>query len=155
LDTSFQEHYASISDDELLNIAGDRRDLREEAVLALVGGVLIVLGGELVLMLLITPHEPLYVWLGPILVVYFGTSLACLAVQTWVRRTVSFWISLAIACLPQFEVNHWLTVYHPAHLKGDTKGAWFLSILSGYVVGCAVFLLLQKLKPAQGSKAAD
>ncbi len=32
---SFQERYASLSDDELLHIAGDRRDLGEEAALAL------------------------------------------------------------------------------------------------------------------------
>jgi hypothetical protein len=200
LDTNFQEHYASVSDDELLHIAGARRDLRKEAVLALdgemarrgltheqarakkrdefrldvqearahqrkksryfvnrisLGALLIVFGGELVLMLLITPREPLYAWLGPVLVVYFGTSIACLAVQPWVRRTVSFWASLVISCLPQVVVSHWLTVHHPAHSRGDSKGSWFLSILSGYVVGGAVFLLLQKLRPAQGRKATD
>jgi hypothetical protein len=35
LDTDFQEHYASLSDEELLRIADDRRDLREEAAFAL------------------------------------------------------------------------------------------------------------------------
>ncbi len=200
MDVSFQEHYANISDDELLHVAGARKDLREEAVLALdaemarrgltheqarakkrdefrldvqevrahrrkksryfanrmnLGGVLIVLGGELVLLLVITPHEPLYVWLETILVVYFGTFLMCLAVQPWVRRTVSFWASLVISCLVQFMVNHWLTVHHLAGFTEHGNGLWFLSILSGYVVGGAVFLLLQKLRPAQGSKAAD
>jgi hypothetical protein len=35
LDTNFQERYASLSDEELLHIAGDRRDLLEEAAIAL------------------------------------------------------------------------------------------------------------------------
>lgn len=35
LDTTFRERYASLSDEELLHIAGDRRDLLEEAALAL------------------------------------------------------------------------------------------------------------------------
>jgi hypothetical protein len=35
LDLSFQEQYANLSDEELLHIAGDRRDLREEAVFVL------------------------------------------------------------------------------------------------------------------------
>jgi hypothetical protein len=35
LDTSFQEYFASLGDDELLHIAGDRKHMREEAVLAL------------------------------------------------------------------------------------------------------------------------
>jgi hypothetical protein len=35
LNTSFQERYATLSDEELLHIAGDRRDLLEEAAFAL------------------------------------------------------------------------------------------------------------------------
>ena len=196
MDTSFQEHYAGISDDELLHIAGDRSDLREEAILALdaemarrgltyeqarakkieetredieeardykqrrksskyfVAQISLrwffvgLLGALLLMFLTIRPHHRVYAWSEPILVVYTGSLLACLAVQPWVRRTASFWFSLAIACIPQFMVTHWLTVYHPAQSRGEGKGEWFLSILSGYVVGGTVFLLLQKLKPA-------
>ena len=35
MDTNFYERYAALSDDELLHIAGDRKDLIEEAALAL------------------------------------------------------------------------------------------------------------------------
>jgi hypothetical protein len=35
--TSYQERYESLSDDELLHIAGDRRDLLREATVALDG----------------------------------------------------------------------------------------------------------------------
>lgn len=201
MDTNFQEHYANISDDELLHIAGDRRDLREEAVLALDGEmarrgftheqaharkrgelrleiqearayqqkrskskyfmtqmslrwIFIGLAGAVLLMwLTMRPHRPVYEWSEPILVVYMGCLLACLAVQPWVRRTLSFWLSLTMACVPQFVVSHWLTVNYPAHTRSEEKGIWFLSILSGYVVGGAVFLLLQKLKPTQGTQA--
>jgi hypothetical protein len=31
LDTDFREHNSALADDELLHIAGDRRDLRPEA----------------------------------------------------------------------------------------------------------------------------
>jgi hypothetical protein len=203
LDTGFQEYYATISDDELLHIAGDRRDLREEAVLALDGEMarrgltheqarakkrdelrleiqearadqrkrkkskyfvtqislrwffIGIVGAGLLMFLTIRPHRPAYEWSEPILVVYTGFLLACLAVQPWVRRTLSFWLSLTIACVPQFIVSHWLTVYHPAQSRSGGKGTWFLSILSGYVVGGAVFLLLQKLKPSQSTQATN
>jgi hypothetical protein len=203
LETTFQEYYASVSDEELLHIAGARGDLREVAAFALdaelarrgltqrqvrakkrdelrleilearahqpkrkkskyfVAQISLrwffigLVGAVLLMFLTVRPHRPIYEWSEPILAVYTGVLLACLAVQPWVRRTLSFWLSLTIACVPQFLVSHWLTVYHPAHSRSAGKGAWFLSILSGYVVGGAVFLLLQKLKPGQRAKAAQ
>lgn len=202
METSFREQYASLSDHELLHIAGDRRDLLVEAALALdnelarrgltqeqvrakkrdesrleiqelrahqpkrkeskyfVAQIRLrwffigLVGAVLLMFLTIRPHRPAYEWSEPIIVVYTGCLLACLVVQPWVRRTLSFWLSLTIACVPQFIVSHWLTVYHPAQSRGASKGTWFLSIFSGYVVGGAVFLLLQKLKPEQGAEAA-
>jgi hypothetical protein len=203
LETTFQEHYVRLGDEELLHIAGDRGDLRDEAAFALDNELarrgltqkqvrakkrdelrleiqearahqpkrkkskyfvtqislrwffIGLVGAVLLMFLTIRPHRPVYEWSEPILVVYWGCLMACLAVQPWVRRTLSFWLSLTITCVPQFVVSHWLTVYHPAHSRGEGKGTWFLSILSGYVVGGAVFLLLQKLKPGQGAKAAQ
>jgi hypothetical protein len=82
-------------------------------------------------------------------------SLHAITLAPWVRRTLSFWLSLTIASVPQLVVSRWLTVYHPAHSRGEGKGTWFLSILSGYAIGGAVFVLLQKFKPEQGAKAAQ
>jgi hypothetical protein len=203
LDTNFQEQYASLSDEELLHIAGDRRDLREEAAFALdaemarrgltleqarakrrddlrleikearahhpklkkskyfvaqisLGWFFIGLVGAVLLMvLMLRTHRLLDEWSEPVLVVYTGALMGCLAVQPWVRRTLSFWLSLAISCVPQFVVSHWLTVYHPAYSRAEEKGSWFLSILAGYAVGGAVFLLLQKLKPGQETKTTQ
>ena len=203
METGFREHYADLSDEELLHIAGDRRDLREEAAFALdaelarrgltqkqvraqkrdelrleiqearahqpkrrksryfVSQISLrwffigLIGAGILMFLTIRPHRPVYEWSEPILVVYTGCLLACLAVQPWVRRTLSFWLSLTIACVPQFVVSHWLTVYHPAGSRGESRGTWLLSILSGYMVGGAVFLLLQKLKTGQTAHAGQ
>jgi hypothetical protein len=197
LDNSYQEHYAGLNDGELLHIAADRKNLREEAVLALDAEMarrnltdqharahkrselrqeiketrahqpkrkkskyfvaqinlrwfFVGFAGALFLMFLtVRPHRPIDEWSEPILVVYMGALLAFLSVQPWVRRTLNFWISLTITCVPQLVVSHWLTVYHPAHSRGGGKGIWFLSILSGYVVGGPLFLLLRKLNPYQ------
>jgi hypothetical protein len=199
---SFQEQYASLSDDELLHIAGDRRDLSEEAALALDAEVarrgltqeqvrakkrdelrldieearahhpkrkkskyfvarlnlrwlfLGLLGSVLLSFLTLRPHRPVYYWSEPILVVYTGALIACLAVQPWVRRTLSFWLGLAISSVPQLVISRWLTVYHPAHSRAEGKGSWFISILAGYAVGGAVFLLLQKFNPVQQARTA-
>jgi len=83
-------------------------------------------------------------WSEPLFFVYMEVLIACLAVQPWVRRTPSFWFSLAISCVYQFVIGHWLSVYHPAFVP--------LSLLAGYAFCAAVFVLLQKLKPeADGS----
>ena len=203
MDSSYQKHYASISDDELLHIAGDRRDLREDAVFALdaemtmrglthedarakkrdqlrleikdvrahspkrkkskyfvaqinLGAFILSLIGPVLLVFLFQGHHLVpEEWSFSIFVIYMGAILACLAVQPWVRRTLSFWLSLAISCVPQFMVSHWLSVYHLAHSRGDVKGSAFLSILAGYILGGALFVLLQKLKLGQGTKDAQ
>ena len=203
METSFHEQYASLSDEELLHIAGDRRDLLPDAAVALDGEMarrgltleharakkrdelrfdikearahspkrkkskyfvaninlrayFIGLAGAVVLMVVtLGYHRVPEEWFWPLLVVYTSALIACLAVQPWVRRTVDFWLSLAISFVPQFAVAHWLAVYHPARSNGGAKGSAFLSMLAGYVLGGALFLLLQKVKPGQETKAID
>jgi hypothetical protein len=202
LNESFQEHYASITDGELLHIAGDRRDLREEARLALdaemarrrlthkeahaqkrqylredieearahqgkrkkskyfvtqisLPPILVVIALEVAFFLIFRPEDKAHRWLEPSLVTYLGSCMAFLAVQPWVRRTVRFWISLAISCVPEFFVSRWVTTYYPAHTNSSGKGTAFLSILCGYAVGGSFFLLLQKLKPAQVPESTE
>lgn len=199
MDSGFREHYVSISDDELLHIAGDRRDLREGAVLALdaemarrglthqhararkrdelrmeiqearahhpkrnkskyfvaqmnLRAYFIGLVGLVLLMVLTHHYRIRDEWEWPLVVLYLGALIACLAVQPWVIRTLSFWFSLAISFVPQFVVAHWLAVYHPARSGSGLKGSGFLSMLAGYALGGSVFVLLQKLKPGQGTR---
>lgn len=195
MDANFEAHYASLNNEELLHISGDRRDLRTEAALALdaelarrsltlkqahakkrdelrqdihevrahhpkrnkskyfvaqlnLRAYFVGLVG-LVLLMFVTlrSHRLRKEWTLPILSVYLGILMACLAVQSWVRKTLSFWLSLAIACIPQFVVAHWLAVYHPANSLAEVKGSGFLSMIAGWIVGSIVFLLLQKLQP--------
>jgi hypothetical protein len=203
VDTSFQERYAGLSDEELLHIAGDRRDLLEQAAVALdsemarrgltfeqaraqkrehrrhefeemsahiakrnkskyfvaqinLPASLAGLAGEVLLMVLLPGgHRVHEEWMWPLIVVYLGALLAILSVQSWVRRTLSFWFSLVISSAPQFFVAHWLAVYHPDHSRGGEKGSAILSLLAGYAVGVPLFLLLQKLKPSQGARAME
>jgi hypothetical protein len=197
LDTRFEAEYASLNDEELLHIAGDRRDLLAEAVRALdiemarrgltqdqarakkrealrlemnearahrpkrnksryfiahlnlreyfIGLIVLVL----LMVLTLGSHRLQEEWKEPILFVYIGTLIAFVVVQPWVRRTFNFWVSLAVASIPQFVVGHWLTAHHSAHTGADFKGSGLLSMLAGWVVGVPVFLLLQKLKPEQ------
>lgn len=112
--------------------------------------------GLVVLMFLTLRHHGLRgEWAEPILFAYLGVLIACLAVQSWVRRTLSFWLSLAIASVPQFVVSHRLTVDHPAHSRGELKGSGFISMLAGWIVASAAFLLFQKLKPERDIRTAE
>ncbi len=114
------------------------------------------LAGLVLLMVLTLRHDRVPdEWSFPLLVVYMSALIACLAVQEWVRRTVSFWICLAISFVPQFFVARWLAVYHPSRSGSGLKGSGFLSMLAGYLVGGALFLLLQKLKPRQGTNVTN
>jgi hypothetical protein len=196
LNESFRERYASLSDGELLHIAGDRRDLLEEAAVALdaemarrgltyhharakkrdelrleideagahhpkrnkskyfvahmnLRAYFIGLVGLVLLMILAFHYRVPDEWFWPLFTVCLGALIACLAVQPWLRRTLSFWLSLVVSFVPQFFVAHWLAVYHPAHSRAEVRGSGFLSLLSGYLLGGALFLLLQKLKPGQ------
>jgi hypothetical protein len=203
VNTSFQERYAVLSDEELLHIAGDRRDLLEQAAVALnaemarrgltdaqarakkrehrrrefeemsthiakrnkskyfvaqinLPPLFAGLAGEVLLLVLLPGgHRVRDEWMWPLIVVYLGALLTILSVQSWVRRSLSFWISLVVSFAPQFFVAHWLAVYHPANSRGGEKGSAIISQLAGYTVGVPLFLLLQKLKPSQGAQATD
>jgi hypothetical protein len=203
VDTGFQERYAGLSDDELLHVAGDRRDLLEQAAVALDAemarrGLTIErarakkrehrrrefeemsahiakrnkskyfvahinlpvffasLAGEVLLMVLLPGGHRMHdEWMWPLIVMYLGALLAILSVQSWVRRTLGFWISLVVSFVPQFVVARWLSTYYPDHSRGGEKGSAFLSLFAGYAVGVPLFLLLQKLKPSQGAEAAE
>jgi hypothetical protein len=196
LNASFRERYASLSDEELLHIAGDRRDLVEEAAVALdaemarrglthqqarakkrdefrleinearahhpkrnkskyfvahmnLRAYFIGLAGLVILMTFALHYGVAGEWFWPLFTVYLGALIACLAVQPWVRRTISYWLSLVVSFVPQFFTAHWLAVHYPAQSRGAVRGSGFLSLLAGYLLGGAVFLLLQRLKPGQ------
>ena len=203
MDTGFEERYAGLTDDELLHIAGDRRNLLEQAAVALKAEMarrgltfehararnrehrrrefeeinahiakrskskyfvaninlrvwFAGLAGEVLLMVLLPGgHRMQEEWVYPLIVVYLGALLATLSVQTWVRRTLGFWISLVVSFVPQFFVARWLAIYHPAHSGGGEKGSAILSLLAGYAVGVPLFLLLQMLKPSHGDQAME
>ena len=86
-------------------------------------------------------------WFFSVWIVYLGILIMCAAVRPWVRQTVSFWVCLAISCVPQFWVSHWLTVHHPSDSRSGLKGAAFASLLAGWALGGALFLLAQKVWP--------
>lgn len=114
------------------------------------------LGGALLLMVVtLGNHRVPEEWSWPLFVVYISALIACLAVQPCVRRTLDFWLCLAISFVPQFAVAHWLAVYHPARSNSGAKGSAFLSMLAGYVLGGGLFLLLQKLKPEPEKNTVD
>ena len=192
-----------MSNEELLHIAGDRRDLLAQAAVALdaemarrgltreqarakkrehrrreseemsaqiakrnkskyfvaqinLPFLFAGLAGEVLLLVLLpSGHRVHEEWMWPLIVVYLGALLAVLSVQSWVRRTLSFWISLVVSFAPQFFVAHWLAVYHPDHSRSGEKGSAIFSLLAGYAVGVPLFLLLQKLKPSQVAQAAE
>jgi hypothetical protein len=88
-------------------------------------------------------------WVIPVLTACIGLTIGISIVQPWLRRTLSFWLSLAVACTVQLFVGYWIDV-RAALLRGSSaKGAGFLSLFVGYAVGVPLFLLLQKLKPSQ------
>lgn len=193
----------SLSDDELLHVAGDRRDLMEQAAIALdsemarrgltyeqargnkrahlrrefaearaqtskrnrskyfvarlnLPAFFAGLVGEVALMVFLLGGKRVREeWVWPLLVVYIAALLSILSVQPWVRRTLSFWVSLLVSFAPQFFVAHWLAVYHPDDSRSGLKGAGILSMFAGWLVGAPLFLLLQKLKPSQNTDAAQ
>jgi hypothetical protein len=195
----FQENYSHLSDDELLSVAGDRRDLVQEAALALdsemarrglsyqkayankreitrleikearrhrpstkgskyfvsqMSGwmILLLISGELLLMVpLMIFHWVQEEWAFAILLVWTGALIGVSAVQPWLRRTRSFWLSLVVSCAVQLFAGHWISAHFAPRSRNEMKGAGFLAMFAGYLVGALLFLLLQKLKPQKDS----
>jgi len=108
-------------------------------LLVTVGSPLLVIG---LMVFHLVPEE----WLFPILSVCMGALLAILAVQPWLRKTSSFWISLVVSCAVQLTVGYWISVQLAPQTTGELKGAGFLTIIPGYAVGILSFALLQKLE---------
>ena len=116
-------------------------------------GPLFVILALSVIMMFLHPnpvHVDLPEWSQSVFPCLLGALYACIGARLWVRQTLSFWLSLAVACVPQVAVSRWLIVNHPASSTSEGIGALLLSIFSGYLVGVPVFLLLQRLiKPGQ------
>lgn len=109
--------------------------------------LLLVLGVPLLVISLMVFHLAPEEWGFPILAICMGAVIAVSAVQPWLRQTLSFWFSLVISCTVQLLVGCWISVHLAPDSRNELKGAAFLTILPGYAVGAALFLLLQKLKP--------
>jgi hypothetical protein len=86
-------------------------------------------------------------WVLPIIFTCYGIVCAVSAVQPWLRRTRSFWVSLAIAGIVQLFVGHIINARLAPQSRGELKGSAFLAILAGYAVAIPLFLLLQSTKP--------
>lgn len=90
-------------------------------------------------------------WNIPIFETSMGAVLAVSIVRPWLYRTVSFWLSLVIACAVQLLVGHWLNVRDAAQPRHGIRGIGSLTIIVGSVVGAFAFLLIQRLKPCAPS----
>lgn len=191
---NFQQHYAGLTDEELLTIAADRTDLVQDAAVAIdselarrglsyqdacskkrevarleyketrryrrqrksskyfvarMNGWMVLIGIVVIPLLdisLMVYHVVPEEWDFPIITLCMGAFFAVLMVQPWLRRTVSFWLSLVISCAVQVLVAHWINVRHALNSRGELKGAGFLAMLAGYSTGAVLFLLMQRLK---------
>jgi hypothetical protein len=194
---NFQEEYARLRDEELLQIASDRRHLLPEAALAMDTELanrrltyemactqkrqaarreyrefqrrrpspkitkylvprptnwtplLLTLGTSALVLSLWGFHVIPEPWVFPILTACLGMVMGICMVQPWLRRTLSFWLSLAVACMVQLLVARWIGAHTTLLAGSSTKGPGFLCLLVGYAVGVPLFFLLQKLKPSQ------
>ena len=86
-------------------------------------------------------------WQFPIFNTCLSTGLALGMTRPWLKRTVSFWLSLFASCTVQLPIGYWINVRTAPYTRGELKGAGFLTIAAGYALGAALFLLLQKMMP--------
>jgi len=107
--------------------------------------LLLLLSPVLLIPLLSFPNIVSQKWLLPIIFAAYGFVCAVSAVQPWLRQTRSFWVSLAVACVVQLVVGHFINVRLAPESRNELRGAAFLAILAGYAVASPLFLLLQKL----------
>lgn len=184
---SFEEHYAGLSDEELLMIAANRTDLVHEASVALDAEMarrglsyqqarakkrqvarfeykedtkhskaskyflknldwgMFLFGVPLIFLSLTTFYFLPAEWNIPIFETSLGVVAAVSIVRPWLYRTVSFWLSLVIACTVQLLVGHWLNVRDATQSRHDIGGVGNLTIIAGWLVGAFVFFLIQRL----------
>lgn len=198
---NFQEHYAGLSEDELLAVAADRRDLLEEAGAALNAEMmrrglsykqarekkskaarqevtdlrkqrtsqessryfvwktngwisfLTAVGPPALLIPLLFFHVIPEKWFLPILAATIGAVMAVSLVQPWLRKRVSFWISLVLSCSVQLFAGFWLTTNLVPRSGSNLKEVGLLTIFSGYAVAIPFFLLVQRLTPTEETKS--
>lgn len=193
---NFQEEYARLSDDALLAIAADRRDLLPEAALAMDTEMahrgltyeqarvkkkqvarlefhegrrrgrrkpskyfVARINGWMILAIIVVPaalalslegfHLVSESWGFAILTAGMGILIAIAGVQPWLRRSLTFWISLPVAIAVQLLLGRWISAHVSLRGRNSMKGAGFLTLAVGYAVGWAIFLLLQKLRPSE------
>ena len=106
--------------------------------------LLLLLSPILLIPLLFFPRIVSEEWLLAIMFASYGVVCAISAVQPWLRKTKSFWLSLPVACVVQLVVGHMMAHRWAPRSRGELKGTAFLSILAGYAVALPLFLLLQK-----------
>jgi len=112
--------------------------------------LLIGLGSPALVIVLMVFHLVPEEWFFPILSVCMGALIAIAAVQPWLRKTSSFWISLVASCAVQLVFGYWLSVHFAPQTRGELKGVGVLTIIPGYLVGVLLFLLFQKLDMGKG-----
>jgi hypothetical protein len=192
---NFQEEYARLPEEELLQIASDRHHLLPEAAVAMDSELarrgltyetaraqerqaarreyrefrrrrpspkitkylvprangwmllLLALGTPALVLSLWGLHVIPEPWVLPVLTAAIGLAIGISIVQPWLRRTLSFWLSLAVACAVQLLAACWIGAHTNLLAGNNMKGAGFLSLFVGYAVGVPLFFLLQKLKP--------
>jgi hypothetical protein len=88
-------------------------------------------------------------WEEPAAAALTGACMAPFIVRSWVRQKLSFWIALAVSSATQVLLCDWLFQHYPLHSRGEDKGIWFASLGAGYLLGGALFLLVQRLTPQE------
>lgn len=194
---NFHEEYARLSDEELLVIAADRRDLLPEASVAMDSELarrglsyeqahakkrqvlrtefdeiqrrrrrkpsryfVARLNGWVILAIALLPaalaislegfHLVSEEWGFSIMAAGMGLLIAVGAVQPWVRRTSSFWVSLLVAIAVQLLLGRWISGHTSLRGRNSMKGAGFLTLAVGFGAAILLFRLLEKLRPQEG-----
>jgi hypothetical protein len=114
--------------------------------------LLVALGVPLLVFLLVDSHVVPGVWDLPVLAASMGAVIAVAAVQPWLKRTASFWLSLVVSGAVQLFVGRWISMHQSLHSRNALKGGVFLAILAGYAVGVVLFLLVRRLNLKQESQ---
>jgi hypothetical protein len=194
---NFQEEYARLRDEDLLQIASDRHHLLPEAAMTMDSELarrgltyetaraqkkqaarreyrefrrhrpapkitkylvprangwmllLLALGTPALVLSLWGLHVIPEPWVLPVLAASIGFSTGITIVQPWLRRTLSFWLALAVACIVQLFVARWIDARTDLLAGNSMKGAGLLSLFVGYAVAVPLFFLLQKLEPSK------
>jgi len=116
--------------------------------------LLLILGVPALALTLTFSHIVSEEWVFPIMAVCMGVVIAISAVQTWLRKTASFWISLVVSCAVQLSIGYSVSLRFAPQTSRDLKGAALLTIVPGYAIGILLFSLLEKIKRSATQAAA-